>query len=90
MSSRTVRDGVLEATMDNGVRYVMPAEDANGMIQVGACKHGRAIHYAYPCKLCFFEKGLTEADYYARLEELRGYHLGKAVEEVAKLLDEGY
>lgn len=32
MPSRTVRDGVLEIVMDNGVRYVMPAEDAGNML----------------------------------------------------------
>ena len=53
---------------------------------IGICKHGKAVHYAYPCKMCFFEQGLTEADYYARLEALRAYHLNKPVEEIANML----
>lgn len=54
---------------------------------IGICKHGKAVHYAYPCKMCFFEQGLTVQDYYARLESLRDYHRGKAIDEIAAMLD---
>ena len=54
-------------------------------IRIGGCKHGNPVHYAYPCKKCWFERGLTQDGWYAKLDSIKSYH-NKSVEEIDAIL----
>ena len=52
-------------------------------VAAGACKHGKPIHYAYPCRQCWAD--LTHEEWNAKLDSIKDYH-NKSVEEIDAML----
>lgn len=52
-------------------------------IRVGVCRHGKTLHYAYPCRRCWSD--LTREEWSAKLDSIKDYH-NKSVEEIDAML----
>lgn len=60
-----------------------PDYDAGTLI--GVCEHGKALHYRYPCPDCLAAKGLTQAEYFDRLEAQQKLWANKVIPVVDNL-----